>query len=360
MYSMYSNLNKYKFTYTFIITSLLIFVIDIIGNFSLFNLFSLNVVNTVYKFELWRLFTYPFVNQNIFELGVTLTLGAYFISKFENFVTTKYISFTFIYFTLIFGLLHTVLNINFDTKSYFGSESFIIFCIINHIFINEYDRYYNVYLQKLHPDNKIIYSYSKNNTNKFIVNFKYQFSTFFIENYQYYFKKNTGSPLLSYKNLFLKYNLPIITLSLWFFKEIYSYSTMLNFNVYSCFIEFSFAIFVASLLKNNVYVYENLENSNIKPNYENLEEVEENKFAHSVINKSNNSKTAKPKIQTSLRDEKLIMDNYNSSFAENNYLYDNKTSEEEKIDGILDRINEIGKDEITKEELNFLMKYSEK
>jgi hypothetical protein len=54
------------------------------------------------------------------------------------------------------------------------------------------------------------------------------------------------------------------------------------------------------------------------------------------------------------------LDNYNSSFAENNYLYDNKTSEEEKIDGILDRINEIGKDEITKEELNFLMKYSEK
>lgn len=357
---MYSNLNKYKFTYSFIISSLLIFLIDNISNIHLFNILNLNVYSTVYQFQLWRIFTYPFVNNNIVELIITLTLGGYFISKFEDFVTSKYISITFVYYTLIFGLLHTVLNINLNTKIYFGSESFIIFCIINYIFLNEFQRFYNYFINKFQQNN-IFNSFDNNfkNEHNKTFNFKNRFLSNIPKINEDIYYKNKSLPILSLKNLLFSYNLPILTLSLWFFKEIYSYTTLIDYNIYSCLIEFSFAIFAAILLKNNVYVYENIDNLNINKSYKNLDEIEENTFAHSVIGQSNISKLTKPKTQNSFKDEKLIIDNFNSSFAENYYLYDNNTTEEEKIDEILDRINEIGKDQLTKEELNFLIKYSE-
>lgn len=358
MYEIYSNLKNFKFTFIFIFTSLLIFVNDSIGNINLFNILNLNIQNTVYKFELWRLFTYPFVNQNIFELTLSLIFGAYFISKFEKFVTTEYISITFVYFTLIFGLLHTVLNINTDTKSYFGAESFIIFCLINYIFIYEFERYYNYLFSRF---------ISKNNDYK--SNLENSFNNNFINKIKNFYKKSpstnskvpfTKLPILTFKELFLVYNIPILALSLWFFKEIYSYSTSINYNIYSCFIEFTFAIFAALILKNNVYVYENLDNLKIKANFEDADDIEEKTFAHSTINANKNSKVSNPKTQKAFKDEKHILEQYNNIFYENNYLYDNNTSEEEKIDGILDRINEIGKDKLTKEELNYLIKYSEK
>ncbi|MFY8159732.1 MAG: hypothetical protein ACOVNU_00240 [Candidatus Kapaibacteriota bacterium] len=313
---------KYLTTKLLLILFFTLSVLDFLNIVNFSNLISLNSGFTIYGKEYWRLFLYPYVTNNLTNLIFISTIGVYVFIKLEKLVSKGSLFILFLFYSLMYGLTFTAATVQ-ESISTSGLDSFFLFSLFLLSFIKKSDRYY-----PLGKDNQFFLEYA-----------------------------NSKSKLTSYIkiNKLTYFHFLASMLSLWLIKELSLFTFDANYNLFPSLTAITFALITSFLSHKKIFNAENEINSNERINQDanfglNFDNEIIEELAPAVIESENKFlKSKKLKREDLGFDEQMIY-----------FLFDENLTDEEKVDEILDRINLIGKDQISNEELSFLKRYSDK
>lgn len=373
--------------------------VDIWSN-EIYNLLNLDT-KVLFDFEYWRFLTYPFITDNVLDLLFISTFGVYIFSKLERLVKSSNLLLFFGVFTVTFGFAYTISNLPYQ-NSISGLDSFFLFSLFLYTFMHSNSSFKNRFEHKLF-DYNISQNHHYYTAKEHLVNF---FNKIFVDDFRVILPSVLILGLWVAKEIFNAYTFAPTDDSLSGLSNNLNLKTL---NHYSS--QIQDAIFLTAnklqsmhsgyppnssspniqvgfnnnALINSVFtlLYALITSMILKGTYDKTQVYRTRPFTEAEILAAKDEALERHyKLQESLINQrakssfenekshslagKLFKEDYTDTDLEDdyidkeiNFLYDEKLSDEEKIDEILDRINEMGQDNITTEELDFLKKYSD-
>lgn len=373
--------------------------VDIWSN-TLYKLLNLDT-KVLVEFEYWRFLTYPFITDNVLNLLFISTFGVYIFSKLERLVKSSNLLLFFGVFTVTFGFAYTISNFPYQ-NSISGLDSFFLFSLFLYTFMHSNSSFKNRFEHRLFSYD-VSQNYYYYTAKEHLVNF---FNKIFVDDFRVILPSVIILALWVTKEIFNAYTFAPTEPSL---SELSNSLNTNTLNLATTQVQDALYLSQAKLrsmhlgfpppssspavqvgfnnnaLINSIFtlLYALITSMILKGTYDKTQVYRTRPFTEAEILAAQESALEKhyqlqetsisQRARTTLENEmsysavsRLFKEDYPESDLDEdeidkeiNFLYDDKLSDEEKIDEILDRINEMGKENITNEELDFLKKYSD-
>lgn len=315
----------------------------------IFATLSLKPFITVYNYEYFRLITYPFLTNNLLNTLFIATFGVYFFVRLEKLLGSLNYLLIFVSFTLVFGLTYVLSGFN-SINSIAGLDAFFVYSLLLYSFINIEQRINRASVGRKYTKKDVKPSAQKSKVSPSQIKLN---SAGIISNVYYTLGKNISKSYIFFS----------VVLTLWLFKSLsYLIENPLDTNqvVFNTTFTLCFGLVSSWITKRKIdkIVKEQQPYAkNVLDTYLKEKVVLQEEFVTNSANKKDYSNgNSNSAFNTKTYENKNL-----NIFAEEEilFLFDDELTDEEKIDEILDRMNALGKENITEFETTFLKAYSQ-